>query len=299
MSTLPIAVVSRDTGIAKEVLRKWEKRYGFPLPERDDNGNRLYADDQVARLHLIGQLIDSGMRPGLIVPLDLHELQILLANRQAPMCSPQHISHRQLVDWLQQREPDQLRQHLQAEIARAGLTVFIGDTLPAMSQIIGLAWQRGEISLLDEHVYFEIMQDLLRVAFVSIHRPGGAPRILVTTPVGELHTFGMLMLQVFLALQGSYCISLGAQTPPEEIALAAQYFRIDIVCVSISACFPQRKISELLRKIRLLLPKQTRCWAGGAGVARLKTCPRGVKIFFGFEGVSAELKKVIKQKIDA
>jgi len=33
-----IAAVERDTGLSKDVLRMWERRYGFPVPNRDANG---------------------------------------------------------------------------------------------------------------------------------------------------------------------------------------------------------------------------------------------------------------------
>jgi hypothetical protein len=36
---LPIAAVERDTGLAKDTLRVWERRYGFPQPGRDANGS--------------------------------------------------------------------------------------------------------------------------------------------------------------------------------------------------------------------------------------------------------------------
>ena len=36
-----IAAVERDTGIGKDTLRVWERRYGFPQPQRDANGERL------------------------------------------------------------------------------------------------------------------------------------------------------------------------------------------------------------------------------------------------------------------
>ena len=295
MSSLPIASVSAQTGIAKEVLRKWEKRYGFPTPNRDANGNRLYATEQIKRLQLISQLIDDGMRPGVVVPLSMTALHTLLADKQIRSCPSPHITHAQLVGWLQLQDPEQLRHLLHTEMLRTGLAAFVVETLPAMSQIVGLAWQRGEISLHSEHVYSEIMQDLLRVAFARINRPDGYPRVLLTTPVGELHTFGILMLQVFLSLKGAYCISLGAQTPPEEIALAARQFRIDITCLSISACFAQRKVVGLLKQLRRLLPPQTTFWAGGAGVADVKACPRGVKLLMEFDSVASELNKFLKQ----
>jgi DNA-binding transcriptional MerR regulator len=37
-----IAAVERDTGIGKDTLRVWERRYGFPQPGRDSFGERSY-----------------------------------------------------------------------------------------------------------------------------------------------------------------------------------------------------------------------------------------------------------------
>ena len=64
-SQLPmrIAEVERDTGLAKETLRVWERRYQFPRPERDELGERLYPFTQVEQLRVIRRLIDHGFRP--------------------------------------------------------------------------------------------------------------------------------------------------------------------------------------------------------------------------------------------
>ena len=56
-----IAAVERDTGLSKDVLRMWERRYGFPVPERDANGERRYPAAQVERLRLIKRLMDQGI----------------------------------------------------------------------------------------------------------------------------------------------------------------------------------------------------------------------------------------------
>ena len=47
---LNISAVERETGLSKDVLRIWERRYGFPRPDRDDNAERQYAPDEVAKL---------------------------------------------------------------------------------------------------------------------------------------------------------------------------------------------------------------------------------------------------------
>ena len=64
-----IAAVERDTGISKDTLRVWERRYGFPSPLRDATGERVYPAAQVQRLRMLKRLLDTGHRPGRVVPL--------------------------------------------------------------------------------------------------------------------------------------------------------------------------------------------------------------------------------------
>ena len=54
-----IAAVERDTGLSKDTLRVWERRYGFPAPMRDRFGERLYPLEQVDRLRLIRRLMST------------------------------------------------------------------------------------------------------------------------------------------------------------------------------------------------------------------------------------------------
>ena len=44
-----ISDVERDTGLAKETLRVWERRYDFPQPLRDPFGERVYSAEQVRK----------------------------------------------------------------------------------------------------------------------------------------------------------------------------------------------------------------------------------------------------------
>ena len=64
-----IGVVERDTGIGRDTLRIWERRYGFPRPVRNDRGERAYPEDQLRRLQRSRRLLERGMRPGKVLPL--------------------------------------------------------------------------------------------------------------------------------------------------------------------------------------------------------------------------------------
>ena len=74
-ATLGIAAVERDTGIAKDTLRVWERRYGFPRPARDAAGDRAYPTEQVEHLRRIKRLLDAGHRPAKVVGMSVPQLQ--------------------------------------------------------------------------------------------------------------------------------------------------------------------------------------------------------------------------------
>lgn len=292
MDALTIATVAVETGLAKEVLRKWESRYGFPVPVRDDAGNRVYSSEQTARLKLIKRLMDEGMRPGQIVGLDEDSLLQLIA-RKKPDASDaaQPESSRQLIGWLQTRDPELLRKQMGSELARAGLGSFVLDVLPVMNRLVGEAWMDGEIAIRDEHLYTEIVQGLLREASYRLTDFTARPRILLATPSGELHTLGVLMVESVLSINGACCTSLGAQLPIPEIVMAAQEYQADVVGLSFSASFPVRKIPPLLKSLRMDLPDEIQLWAGGGGIAALERTPRGVVLLPHLSDAVAALEK--------
>jgi MerR family transcriptional regulator, light-induced transcriptional regulator len=71
---LSISAVENETGLSKDTLRAWERRYGFPSPSRDAKGDRRYPAQQVERLRKIKRLVDNGFRPSKVIaseaPLD-------------------------------------------------------------------------------------------------------------------------------------------------------------------------------------------------------------------------------------
>lgn len=275
-----IATIALETGISKEVLRKWEERYGFPVPERDASGHRVYAEQQTIRLKLIKRLIDAGMRPAQVVSLDEAQLQSLLP---APSnCAPAaHVNTQVVADLMRllyARDRLSLAMRLRQEITQLGLEKFVLEVMSELNDQVGAAWERGEIGIRDEHMYSEVIQGVMREHIAPVARPDGQPCILVTTPDGELHTLGILMVDALVSLYGASCISLGAQTPLEEIPHAISDYHADIVCLSFSAAFPKRRILPLLKVLRNIVPKSVEIWIGGAGAIGLDRSPRGINV---------------------
>ena len=73
--TFRIGAVSRLTGVTTDLVRVWERRYAVVKPMRTETGNRIYTQDDIARLALIKQLVDSGDAIGTVASLSLNDLE--------------------------------------------------------------------------------------------------------------------------------------------------------------------------------------------------------------------------------
>lgn len=270
-----IGAVERDTGLAKDTLRVWERRYGFPRPERDANGERLYPVDQVERLRLIKRLLDQGFRPGRLLVAGDEELATLAAAPAEMATTPVNAFLREVIDRVKANDVPGLRATLNQVMHRQGLQQFVLDTVPRLNEAVGEAWMRGEFQVFEEHLYTEQMQSLLRQAIAALPAGRGSPRVVLTTVPDEQHVLGLLMSECLLTLEGATCISLGTQTPIADIPKAAVAHAADIVALSFSAAFPARQVGPLLERLRALLPPETALWAGGGGCQRLAP-PAGV-----------------------
>lgn len=264
-----ISDVERDTGLSKETLRVWERRYAFPQPLRDVHGERLYPAEQVFKLRLLKHLLDQGHRPGKIVCRSAPELAALAGDVGAP--APAHLPDdlAACLALCTSQQVGALRARLLAAAATMGLERFVAELVAPLTGLIGEAWARGEVAVFEEHLYTEALQMALRHAIVTLApAPDAAgPRILLTTLPQERHALGLLMAEALFAGQGAECVSLGVQTPLADIVDAARSQRADIVALSFSAAVNPRLALEGLRGLRAALPQAVALWAGGGNAA--------------------------------
>jgi methanogenic corrinoid protein MtbC1 len=260
---MTISAVERDTGLGKDTLRVWERRYAFPTPLRHTTGERLYPADQVEKLRLIKRLMDQGHRPGKLLALSPAGLQAIYSQVAPAATTPAAEGRQAILSVLVRSDSEGLRAALGQALMRQGLQRFVVDTLAPLNGDVGEAWMRGEIGVHQEHLYTEQVQNLLRGAINALPIARAKPRVLLATVPEEAHVLGLLMAEAMLASEGADCVSLGTQTPLHEIRDAALAGRFDVVALSFSAAFPTRHALTVLRELRSLLPAQTEIWAGG------------------------------------
>ena len=270
-----IANVEKETGLSKDTLRMWERRYGFPSPERDTGGDRLYPAGQVEQLRLIKRLIDQGHRPGQLMALSPEALRGLPARGAATSGTREVVDEKigELLALLKDHDATQFQQHLQQTLAREGLRRFVMDTVAPLTLAVGQAWEDGRFAVFEEHLFTELTKRVLRQAIASLPPPNGRPCILLTSVPDEPHVLGLLMAEALFALDGAQSVPLGTQMPLLDIARAAAAHRAEIVALSFSSAFPARRVAPVLAQLRNLLPDEVALWVGGAGVAQTAVPP--------------------------
>jgi len=272
---LSIAAVERDTGIGKDTLRVWERRYGFPVPDRDVHGERIYPMSQVEKLRVIKRLMDQGHRPGRIVAQPMEVLQHLsrgqanIRQHQELQTGAEREDLNNLIALIQMQDEEGLRSELQNNLLQEGVQRFVQDLVAPLTARVGEAWAHGDLAVHEEHLYTECVTRVLRQAIVTIPRPSESPgpRVLLTTFPQEEHGLGLLMVECLLTLQGCRCISLGTQTPLREIAQAAIAHSADVVALSFSVNMNANHVVDGLNELNLLLPASVEVWAGGGASA--------------------------------
>ena len=102
------------------------------------------------------------------------------------------------------------------------------------------------------------------------------PRVLLTTFPGEQHGMGLLMVEALLVPEGAQCISLGVQTPIEDIRRAAVAHDAHVVALSFSGAFPVRQAGRASRRCAGSCRRRIAVWAGGEMTRRVRKALPGV-----------------------
>lgn len=316
---LSIAAVERDTGLSKDTLRVWERRYGFPAPARSGSGERAYPPEQVAKLRVIKRLTDAGHRPGRIVALPLEALRRLAestagpsdggaeatpapprssrppdsTDSPAPPNAPTPPPLRALLDLVRSHDLPALHAELARWLARLGVARFVAEVTAPLAAAIGDAWLQGRIEVYEEHACTETLHAVLRQALAALPEPpaGATPLVLLTTFPGEPHALGLLMAEAIIRLEGSPCVALGTETPAGEIALAASAYRAEIVALSFTGCLSPNRIADGLIELRSKLPAGVALWAGGSAPVLRRRRIEGVQAFDRVNEVPGELQR--------
>lgn len=273
-----IGTVERDTGIGRDTLRIWERRYGFPSPARNDKGERVYSTEQIRRLQRIRRLLDQGRRPGKVVPLNEAALDELADTLPEASLSPEDVDPAQehLIALASAGDVTGLNAALEQTLTRDGLRLFVLTTFAPLTKTIGDLWAGGQLEVFEEHLLTRHLVQFLDAAMNRIGRPPGDPEVLLATLPGERHALGLLMAEALLMHASKATLNLGTDVPLDQLVAAVERSGVLTVALSFSACYARGSLRDDLEELAERLPQGVALWIGGAGVQRLRRLPPSV-----------------------
>src|SRR5438105_11174624 len=288
---LHIREVVRITGLRREQLYMWQRRYGFPAPLRDSFGDRVYPPDQVARLRLIKQLLSEGWRAGAVVPLADTALQSMLGlTVEEPAPLPSEIES--AVRMLGSHRTVDLQNHLSKMLAAQGLRKFLEQTLIPLNEAVHERVVRGEMQNFQEVRFADLAQRLLRDATRLVRPTRDARQILLATPPNDPNQLGLAILELLLFTDGVNCLTLGAGGPAQEIAGAARAYKVCLAVLLFDRGISGKIAGQEIRSLRTALPEDMPLVVSGRAVNLLAKAIPNVRTAADFSSVMATMREL-------
>jgi MerR family transcriptional regulator, light-induced transcriptional regulator len=227
-----IAAVSKLTGVSCHALRVWERRYGFPVPERSASGHRRYPKDQVGALRHLALLARSGQsigdligeyRAGKLNPMVEEEAKVAEKSASTPV-----------VDRLFEGDMSSAEELIDRMAGRVSAFELVERVIEPALIDVGERWFRGEGQIFQERCATAVLLARLWQLLDRARRANPDPprTVLVGTVHGDHHEGGALMISLALELAGWRAVPLGVDLPVPEYRKAIEAWRPDALALS-------------------------------------------------------------------
>ena len=289
----PIKTVAWQTGLSPHVIRAWEKRYQTVQPTRSEGKQRLYSTADIERLTVLRQATEAGFSIGTIASLPTESVHALLAKA---------VGTQRVVDSAETGQTDLVKiglplssvdpgmeeiggfldgafeavlrmdaERLEGLLERASVSLgqmrLLSDLVVPLVERIGEGWIKGQVKVAQEHVATAVLRTFLGHIARPIALHPRAPVLVVTTPSGQHHELGAIIVAAAATGIGWRVVYGGACLPAEEIASMAIEQRARAVGLSVVHPTDDPALSLELQLLRRLLPPSTPILVGGRASA--------------------------------
>jgi len=240
-----LKAVLRETGLAADTLRAWERRYGLPTPQRTAGGHRLYSQYDIETIKWliarqaeglsISRAVDlwneqtaSGSDPlAALAPTSMVLAQSTPANLPADTTLDALRS-----DWVgacMNFSEIQAEQALNKAFSMFPVEAVCVEVLQKGMSAIGKLWYENRASVQQEHFASGLAMRRLDALLSASPAPTRPQTVLVGCPPTEWHTFTPLLLALLLRRRGLNVIYLGANVPADRFAETALQVKAHLV----------------------------------------------------------------------
>lgn len=224
---MPIRTLAALTGVNPITLRAWERRYGLLQPRRTATGHRLYTSAHVELIRRVVALRERG------VPIGRMREALgssAAASRDAP--GPWTAAIDRMAAAIARFDEAELDLIYDEVLAVHPVEEFTRRLMLPLLARLGERWAKVPGAIAEEHFFATYVRSKLGARLLQRMRHVAGPRLLAACGPGEHHEIGLLLFALEARAAGLRPVVLGADTPFEEIAIAARRSGCDGVVVS-------------------------------------------------------------------
>lgn len=302
-----IQFVSRVTGINPHTIRAWEKRYQVVVPNRDDKGRRLYNQGHIDRLVMLQDLVDIGNKISDLAKMSDEQLKGLceqytsngrLIPNQREKAESVDVNEtlQNLLLALQHYKLDILSHELEKTKGLMNLRDFaLSILLPLLSEV-GLQVQRKLLTIAQEYALTSILKFYIGQILYQkyVFRNKNNFNVLLVTPEGESHEFGILIAALLCSHYKVNFYFLGANLPLESTLEAYDQIQPSVIISSISRPiedFGPQYIDDYIKSVSQHIGDKSQLWVGGVHATNTNASKlNNVKLFSSIRSLDQILK---------
>lgn len=280
MNTHRIHRVAKLTGLSRDVIRVWERRYGLVKPSRSSNRYREYSDEEVALLRFVKAQMEQGATIGLLAA-EGHDQLVARMRVATPVSAEEQKPHDRLLDdligSLDPLDKAGFERRLNGAVAVIPFDEAVQRILLPLQRQIGELWHQGRLDTAVEHYVTKIIQQKLFSVMNQLPVNEFGPRVLIACPEGETHEIGAQAVAYIAATKGCHVYYLGPDLPSSDLATFCEKIKPDLVLLSLTEIKTEAAALQQLKELEKLATR----WSvavGGQGALAIGDRLRDTKI---------------------
>lgn len=263
MNFFSIRDIENLTGIKAHTLRIWEQRYQLFNPKRRESKHRFYDNDDLKYILRIAYLYNNGYKISQIAGFSEDEIK-----QMALELKPNEDNFEIFINQLTEAaiDLDQIRfdKILHTLVLHAGFEKSVIKVLFPLLQKIGLLWLTGNVIPAQEHFASALIIKKMLVAIDGLEKPSKdcERKVLLFTPVGELHEIPLLFMQYMLKKNGVPQVYLGKNVSLDMLDLVCKQQPVNQLYFHVITNLTRCDIKEYVCRLSRLFPDKQIVFSG-------------------------------------
>jgi MerR family transcriptional regulator, light-induced transcriptional regulator len=221
------------TGVARNTLLAWERRYGFISPARSPNGYRIYSELDLRLIREIKAYVDRGWAVSDAIRRSIGDSNTSEERSMATERGPL-VGHEALLEALLAFDREGAEAVI-AQVATMPFETLIAEYFSPVLRRIGVGWASGDYSVAQEHFASGFVREQLVAMLLRLgNGPVDGRRLVCCTHPEDPHELGLMMFAIRMTMRGWRITWLGARMPEQSLIDYLNEHKPEAVCISVT-----------------------------------------------------------------